>query len=283
MENSLASELARVQTMVRELEANMDRQDLLPPAAREICDELASRVDRSLRMARSWLPESPGSADGSPLGHDTAGTGNAVKDAHFKRRKGVPSVRKQVRVTSVQDTAPMEDGFSWRKYGQKDILGAKYPRAYFRCTHRNTQSCHATKQVQRVDGDPLLFDVVYHGAHTCVQAANGRVDQLQQQPGHAAGQEQSSQLVLESGGLHAGFEPMTPLHFTSTPAGTDLGGGYPPLLSPTSLEWQVRSSHAAAGFGDGGMDVEHQYEELFSYPPESFQWEFQDLYAANYN
>ncbi|KAK3134788.1 hypothetical protein QOZ80_5BG0410720 [Eleusine coracana subsp. coracana] len=273
MENSLASELARVQTMVRELEANMDRQNLLPAAAREICDELACRVDRSLRMARSWLPapESPGSADGSPRGHDT---GNAAK--HFKRRKGVPSVRKQVRVTSVQDTAPMEDGFSWRKYGQKDILGAKYPRAYFRCTHRNTQSCHATKQVQRVDGDPLLFDVVYHGAHTCVQAG---AEQLLQQP------EQSSPLVLESGGHHAGFEPMTPLHFTSTPAGTDLGiGGYPPLLSPTSLEWQVRSSHAAAGFGaGGGLEVEHQYQELFSYPPESFQWEFQDLYAANYN
>ena len=23
---------------------------------------------------------------------------------------------------------PLDDGFSWRKYGQKDILGAKYPR-----------------------------------------------------------------------------------------------------------------------------------------------------------
>ena len=22
----------------------------------------------------------------------------------------------------------LDDGFSWRKYGQKDILGAKYPR-----------------------------------------------------------------------------------------------------------------------------------------------------------
>lgn len=23
---------------------------------------------------------------------------------------------------------PHEDGYNWRKYGQKDILGAKYPR-----------------------------------------------------------------------------------------------------------------------------------------------------------
>jgi len=75
-----------------------------------------------------------------------------------------------VRVSAVQDVTPLDDGLSWRKYGQKDILGAKYPRAYFRCTHRHTQSCSASKQVQRTDGDPLLFDVVYHGSHTCAQA-----------------------------------------------------------------------------------------------------------------
>ena len=29
--------------------------------------------------------------------------------------------------------------------------------------------CLATKQVRRTDEDPMLFDVVYHGTHTCVQ------------------------------------------------------------------------------------------------------------------
>jgi hypothetical protein len=43
-------------------------------------------------------------------------------------------------------------------------------RSYFRCTHRHKHGCHASKQVQRTDGDPLLFDVVYHGNHTCAQA-----------------------------------------------------------------------------------------------------------------
>jgi hypothetical protein len=41
-----------------------------------------------------------------------------------------PGVRKQVRVPSVRDyAAALDDGFSWRKYGQKEILGAKYPRS----------------------------------------------------------------------------------------------------------------------------------------------------------
>ncbi|KAL6655808.1 hypothetical protein ACP70R_006634 [Stipagrostis hirtigluma subsp. patula] len=62
-----------------------------------------------------------------------------------------------------------DDGYSWRKYGRKDVLGAKHPRGYYRCAHRNSQGCQAKKTVQRVDCDPLLFDVVYQGEHTCSQ------------------------------------------------------------------------------------------------------------------
>ena len=37
--------------------------------------------------------------------------------------------QKQVRVGSGQNGDLLDDGFSWRKYGQKDILGSKYPRS----------------------------------------------------------------------------------------------------------------------------------------------------------
>nr|XP_015616919.1 disease resistance protein RGA5-like isoform X2 [Oryza sativa Japonica Group] len=71
-----------------------------------------------------------------------------------------------------------DDGLSWSKYEQKEILGAKFPRAYFRCTHWNTKKgCMATKEVQRDDGDPLMFDIVYHGEHTCTQTAESNVDE----------------------------------------------------------------------------------------------------------
>uniref|UniRef100_A0A0D9XVF0 WRKY domain-containing protein n=1 Tax=Leersia perrieri TaxID=77586 RepID=A0A0D9XVF0_9ORYZ len=72
----------------------------------------------------------------------------------------------QVRVSSLYDA--LDDGHSWRKYGQKDIQGSMHPR----CTHRNSQGCQATKQVHRNDDDPQLFDVVYHGDHTCHQMAS---------------------------------------------------------------------------------------------------------------
>ncbi|KAL6848696.1 hypothetical protein ACP4OV_021279 [Aristida adscensionis] len=281
---SLASELAHVLAMVKELEASMDQD--LPAAARELCGALASSVDRSLRIARScWPPpDSPPSGDGA---HGPAAGGNAGRDAQFKRRKGMPRVRRQVRVASVQDAAALDDGLSWRKYGQKDILGAKYPRAYFRCTHRQTQGCLATKQVQRADGDPLLIDVVYHGAHTCAQAAHPSAAELRLQLEHdlaGHGQEQSSMLAPETGGVQAGLEPVTPFSFAAAPIvpGNDsaAASGFFPLLSPTSMEWQLRSSLTAAGFGVD-MELESQFDELFTNPTEPSQWEFQDLYAAN--
>ncbi|CAD5327554.1 unnamed protein product [Arabidopsis thaliana] len=43
------------------------------------------------------------------------------------------------------------------------------PKSYYRCTYRNTQYCWATKQVQRSDGDPTIFEVTYRGTHTCSQ------------------------------------------------------------------------------------------------------------------
>ncbi|KMT17436.1 hypothetical protein BVRB_2g038880 [Beta vulgaris subsp. vulgaris] len=62
---------------------------------------------------------------------------------------------------------PPEDGFTWRKYGQKEILNAKYPRSYYRCTHQKLCNCPAKKQVQRLDDDPYTFDILYRGEHTC--------------------------------------------------------------------------------------------------------------------
>ncbi|GMN31651.1 hypothetical protein TIFTF001_003334 [Ficus carica] len=111
------------------------------------------------------VPESPISVNESPRSDE--------QDPISKKRKVLPRWTDQVRVNSENGLeGPQDDGCSWRKYGQKDILGAKYPRSYYRCTFRNTQSCWATKQVQRSDEDPYLFEITYRGTHTCSQASN---------------------------------------------------------------------------------------------------------------
>ncbi|VVB05876.1 unnamed protein product [Arabis nemorensis] len=60
-----------------------------------------------------------------------------------------------------------DDNYTWRKYGQKEILGSRFPRAYYRCTHQKLYKCPAKKQVQRLDDDPYMFRVTYRGSHTC--------------------------------------------------------------------------------------------------------------------
>jgi hypothetical protein len=67
-------------------------------------------------------------------------------------------------------TVPYEDGYEWRKYGEKKINGAGHTRSYFRCTFKDDTGCQATKHVQQSDdigSDPPVFQVTYNGKHTC--------------------------------------------------------------------------------------------------------------------
>lgn len=82
-----------------------------------------------------------------------------------KRRNTLPRRVEKVKSSSGEELP--SDGYSWRKYGQKVILGAKFKRGYFRCTHRNSQGCSALKQVQKSDEDPTVFHVIYVDDHTC--------------------------------------------------------------------------------------------------------------------
>uniref|UniRef100_A0A1J3E538 WRKY transcription factor 1 n=1 Tax=Noccaea caerulescens TaxID=107243 RepID=A0A1J3E538_NOCCA len=55
----------------------------------------------------------------------------------------------------------MEDGYNWRKYGQKLVKGNEFVRSYYRCTHPN---CKAKKQLERSSGGQVV-DTVYFGEH----------------------------------------------------------------------------------------------------------------------
>ncbi|CAL4953909.1 unnamed protein product [Urochloa decumbens] len=63
---------------------------------------------------------------------------------------------------------PYFDGHLWRKYGQKKIKDAEYPRLYFRCSYRGDRQCLASKLLQQKNGDdPPLYEVTYTYEHTC--------------------------------------------------------------------------------------------------------------------
>ncbi|TYH75989.1 hypothetical protein ES332_D04G054500v1 [Gossypium tomentosum] len=56
---------------------------------------------------------------------------------------------------------PAEDGYNWRKYGQKPIKGCEYPRSYYKCTYLN---CPVKKKVER-SADGQITEIIYKGAH----------------------------------------------------------------------------------------------------------------------
>lgn len=67
---------------------------------------------------------------------------------------------------STTDSEITEDGFRWRKYGQKVVKGSSYPRSYYRCT---SPKCSVRKFVERTMDDPKAFITTYEGKHNhCV-------------------------------------------------------------------------------------------------------------------
>ncbi|XP_038690829.1 probable WRKY transcription factor 2 isoform X2 [Tripterygium wilfordii] len=57
--------------------------------------------------------------------------------------------------------APSEDGYNWRKYGQKQVKGSEYPRSYYKCTYPN---CQVKKKVER-SHEGHITEIIYKGAH----------------------------------------------------------------------------------------------------------------------
>ncbi|KAK7300859.1 hypothetical protein RJT34_11710 [Clitoria ternatea] len=54
-----------------------------------------------------------------------------------------------------------DDGYNWRKYGQKQVKGSENPRSYYKCTY---PSCPTKKKVERsLDGQ--ITEIVYKGTH----------------------------------------------------------------------------------------------------------------------
>ncbi|RWW87286.1 hypothetical protein BHE74_00003895 [Ensete ventricosum] len=56
---------------------------------------------------------------------------------------------------------PADDGYNWRKYGQKMVKGSEYPRSYYKCSHSN---CPVKKKVEHsLDGQ--ITEIIYKGQH----------------------------------------------------------------------------------------------------------------------
>ncbi|KAE7998212.1 hypothetical protein FH972_002778 [Carpinus fangiana] len=63
---------------------------------------------------------------------------------------------------TMSDVDVLDDGYKWRKYGQKVVKNTQHPRSYYRCTQDN---CRVKKRVERLAEDPRMVITTYEGRH----------------------------------------------------------------------------------------------------------------------
>ncbi|KAI3812405.1 hypothetical protein L1987_17113 [Smallanthus sonchifolius] len=95
-----------------------------------------------------------------PGGSDVLNTA-AEKSKIRKPEKKIKKPKHAFQTRSQVDI--LDDGYRWRKYGQKAVKNNRFPRNYYRCTH---QGCNVKKQVQRLSNDDGVVVTTYEGVHS---------------------------------------------------------------------------------------------------------------------
>ncbi|CAN1321427.1 Probable WRKY transcription factor 3 [Linum perenne] len=110
-----------------------------------------------------------------PQSGKRGGLGNLEPGSKLKERKeqesssqatgdhlSVTSDKPRIIVQTTSEVDLLDDGYRWRKYGQKVVKGNPYPRSYYKCT---TQGCNVRKHVERAASDPRAVITTYEGKH----------------------------------------------------------------------------------------------------------------------
>ncbi|EXB67429.1 putative WRKY transcription factor 20 [Morus notabilis] len=108
-------------------------------------NELSLLAPVSIATSGASAPADGDSDELNRRGHPNSG----VQTAQFDNKGSGPSV-----ISS-------DDGYNWRKYGQKHVKGSEFPRSYYKCTHPN---CEVKKLFER-SHDGQITEIIYKGTH----------------------------------------------------------------------------------------------------------------------
>ncbi|CAL1400428.1 unnamed protein product [Linum trigynum] len=172
----------------------------------------------------------------------------------------IPFQKQQQQLTSYTNHNPTahymmesrrsDDGYNWRKYGQKQVKGSENPRSYYKCTFPN---CPTKKKVER-SFDGQITEIVYKGSHNHPKPQStrqsshhsiqpsGSPDQSVSQMGSGTHHDDSSLSVGEDE-----FEHNSPL---SNSAGDEDDGN-----EPNAKRWKGQNENESLVGGSGSRTV----------------------------
>ncbi|KAE8714239.1 putative WRKY transcription factor 48 [Hibiscus syriacus] len=108
----------------------------------------------------------------------------------------------------------LDDGYRWRKYGQKAVKNSPYPRSYYRCT---TAGCGVKKRVERSSDESTTVVTTYEGQHThpCPIMPRGTIGFAIDSSSFSS---PSSFVVTQPRYLHHQPQQLQPYVYTSSPS-----------------------------------------------------------------
>ncbi|CAJ1948978.1 unnamed protein product [Sphenostylis stenocarpa] len=126
-------------------------------------NDLVSRTSWNNEQVRTLDPKAVN--DENCTGNTSDGSNTWWRSAGSEKNK--VKVRRKLReprfcFQTRSDVDVLDDGYKWRKYGQKVVKNSLHPRSYYRCTHNN---CRVKKRVERLSEDCRMVITTYEGRH----------------------------------------------------------------------------------------------------------------------
>eukprot|EP00268_Persea_americana_P020499 TRINITY_DN2066_c0_g2_i1.p1 TRINITY_DN2066_c0_g2~~TRINITY_DN2066_c0_g2_i1.p1 ORF type:complete len:284 (+),score=43.94 TRINITY_DN2066_c0_g2_i1:211-1062(+) len=112
-------------------------------------------------------PENPSISSNSsvdpPAGQPESERRSAAETSNKAKKKKQKQCRQpRIAFMTKSEVEHLEDGYRWRKYGQKGVKNSPFPRSYYRCTN---SKCIVKKRVERCSKDPSIVITTYEGQH----------------------------------------------------------------------------------------------------------------------
>ncbi|CAN0879015.1 Probable WRKY transcription factor 20 [Linum grandiflorum] len=171
----------------------------------------ANRPSDSLRI---------GSSKGDGIVEEEAHSNNNGKFSKCKREKD-----KVITHRTKSNVDVVDDGYRWRKYGQKAVSGSAYWRGYYKCTHRG---CPARKTIQTDSDDPAFVITKVRNDHSHA-AVNNTLDAAARPDFSPSGEYETRSLDLglgKSSAAETGHEGnVNAMYMKSHPKTDDVGFG----------------------------------------------------------